>query len=158
MPPPLAHFLTWTCYGTWLHGDQRGSVDEQHASPGTPFLSPDPERVQEAKWQMSGRTVAFDDAARRIVHRVIEEHARFRGWHIHAMNVRTNHVHVVVSCANDISPERAMSEFKAWATRRLREAGMFSPGRRIWTHHGSTRWINHVTGIEAAIAYVLEGR
>ncbi len=24
MSEPLAYLLTWTCYGTWLHGDRRG--------------------------------------------------------------------------------------------------------------------------------------
>ena len=24
MAAPLAYFLTWTCYGTWLHGDEPG--------------------------------------------------------------------------------------------------------------------------------------
>jgi len=26
MPDPLAYFLTWTTYGTWLPGDERGWV------------------------------------------------------------------------------------------------------------------------------------
>jgi hypothetical protein len=24
---PLAYLITFRCYGTWLHGDERGSVD-----------------------------------------------------------------------------------------------------------------------------------
>ena len=24
---PLAYLITWTTYGTWLHGDDRGSFD-----------------------------------------------------------------------------------------------------------------------------------
>ena len=27
MSDPLAYFITFTCYGNWLHGDERGSVD-----------------------------------------------------------------------------------------------------------------------------------
>jgi len=26
LPEPLAYFLTWTTYGTWLPGDERGWV------------------------------------------------------------------------------------------------------------------------------------
>ena len=26
MPEPIAYFLTWTTYGSWLPGDQRGWV------------------------------------------------------------------------------------------------------------------------------------
>jgi hypothetical protein len=27
---PLAYLITFRCYGTWLHGDSRGSVDRFH--------------------------------------------------------------------------------------------------------------------------------
>ena len=42
--PLLAYFLTWTTYGTRLHGDQRGSIDAAHNTPGTDILLPDPSR------------------------------------------------------------------------------------------------------------------
>jgi hypothetical protein len=29
-PLPLAYLITFRCYGTWLHGDARGSVDPTH--------------------------------------------------------------------------------------------------------------------------------
>ncbi len=35
---PLAYFITFRCYGTWLHGDRRGSVDRFHNIYGTPRL------------------------------------------------------------------------------------------------------------------------
>ena len=88
----------------------------------------------------------------------IADHCRLRLWELRAVNVRTNHVHVVVSCPPDVSPERVMTEFKLWATRRLRSAGLLPRGRRAWTRHGSTRWINNAQGLDAAIAYVLEGQ
>jgi hypothetical protein len=34
---PLAYFFTFRAYGTWLHGDERGSVDRFHNQYGTPF-------------------------------------------------------------------------------------------------------------------------
>ena len=41
---PLAYFSTFTTYGTWLHGDERGSVDREHNQVGTPWLEPDGRR------------------------------------------------------------------------------------------------------------------
>jgi hypothetical protein len=41
MGTPLAYFITFTCYRTWLHGDERGSVDDEHNAPGTAVLPPD---------------------------------------------------------------------------------------------------------------------
>jgi REP element-mobilizing transposase RayT len=50
----------------------------------------------------------------------IHDHCRIRGWHLHAVNCRTNHAHVVVT-APDRDPEEVMDQFKAWCTRRLKE-------------------------------------
>ena len=33
---PLAYLITFRTYGTWLHGDARGSVDREHNVFGTP--------------------------------------------------------------------------------------------------------------------------
>ena len=30
MPDPLAYFITWATYGTWLPGDERGWVEYRH--------------------------------------------------------------------------------------------------------------------------------
>ncbi len=34
MDLPLAYFITFHCYGTWLQGDAPGSVDRSHNQPG----------------------------------------------------------------------------------------------------------------------------
>ncbi|MGE3781017.1 MAG: hypothetical protein AB7F89_27760 [Pirellulaceae bacterium] len=44
-----------------------------------------------------------------------------RGWAVHALNVRPNHVHVVVEGPEH--PKAVMSTLKAWATCQLREGG-----------------------------------
>ena len=48
---PLGYLITFRCYGTWLHGDERGSVDRFHNWYGTPTFSPNPARQN----QNSGR-------------------------------------------------------------------------------------------------------
>jgi hypothetical protein len=37
---PLAYLITFRAYGTWLHGDKRGSVNRFHNRFGTPFIAP----------------------------------------------------------------------------------------------------------------------
>ncbi len=37
---PLAYLITIRCYGTWLHGDERGSVDRKYNRYGTPRIAP----------------------------------------------------------------------------------------------------------------------
>jgi hypothetical protein len=33
---PLTYLITVTCHGTWLYGDERGSVDHKHNDPAAP--------------------------------------------------------------------------------------------------------------------------
>ena len=35
---PVGFLITFRCYGTWLHGDERGSFDGHHRRYGTPGL------------------------------------------------------------------------------------------------------------------------
>ena len=144
MPPPLACFLTWTTYGTRLHGDVRGTVNITNNKQGAPCNAPDGELEQAMSESMVYEPVVLNDAMREVVQSVMREHMRIRGWAERALNVRTTHVHVVVDCRGERfrSPERVMQEFKYWGTRRLREGGHILPVSRTWTDHGSTRWIN----------------
>ncbi len=139
MPPPLAYFLTWTTHGSWLHGDERGSVDRDHAIPGTPCLATDGAHQRQETARLRARAMELDARGRVVVTRTIADHCALRGWDLLAVNVRSNHVHVVVACPPEVPPERAMSEFKAWSTRRLRAARLVAPDKPVWTHHGSTR-------------------
>ncbi|HLF67316.1 MAG TPA: hypothetical protein VI522_06820 [Gammaproteobacteria bacterium] len=37
---PLAYFITFTTYGTWLHGNEKKSVDKHHNIYTAPLVSP----------------------------------------------------------------------------------------------------------------------
>jgi hypothetical protein len=51
-----------------------------------------------------------------------------------------------------------MRTFKAWATRRLREARLSPQARPIWSHHGSTVYLWTPAQMGSAIWYVIEGQ
>src|SRR5437588_12540813 len=87
---PLAYHITWTTYGTWLPGDERGWVDS--AAPG--LRAPDPEREQIAALAMAETLVTLAPEQRDLVEQTIRDHCRIRGWTPHAVNARTNHIHV----------------------------------------------------------------
>jgi REP element-mobilizing transposase RayT len=79
-----------------------------------------------------------------------------RGWPLLAVNARTNHVHVVVSSSS--TPEQVMVTLKAWCTRRLREAALVTEVARVWSRHGSTRYLWTEAHVQGAVTYVLEGQ
>ena len=91
------YFLTYHTYGTWLHGDERRSVDRRHNIPETETLSPDPGRLAAARELLKHEPTLLDTRRRQIVEATIREVCAHRGWHLHAVNVRTNHVHVVIT-------------------------------------------------------------
>jgi REP element-mobilizing transposase RayT len=149
MSKPLAYFLTWTTYGTWLPGDGRGWVHKR-GSARTPYREPDSERERRAVGLMPGRPARLDDVQRRRVDSAIRQTCRAKGWLLHALNVRTNHVHVVLS-VGELRPERVMVTLKAWASRSLNAA---AGRRKWWTRHGSTRYLNSAFSVARAIEYV----
>jgi REP element-mobilizing transposase RayT len=154
MADPLGYFITFTTYGAWLHGDAAGSVDRQHNILDTPFLPPDPRKENARRKAMSQPAYELDEPRRLIVLKTVREVCRHRGWKLWAVHVRSNHVHVVVTA--NAKPEKVMADLKAWASRRLREACGESVDRDRWTQHGSTRYLNTHTALEAAVVYVVD--
>jgi REP element-mobilizing transposase RayT len=148
---PLAYFLTWTTYGTWLPGDERGwnRKGEADIQPSNPLF------VEMARSRMKEPEFRLSPGERRIVELTIRDHCRIRNWHLHAINARSNHIHVVVTAAG-YKPETVRDQFKAWCTRRLKEAGITRT--RFWTEGGSCCWINHEQELEAVMNYVTDGQ
>jgi REP element-mobilizing transposase RayT len=103
---------------------------------------------------MTGDPMVFSGVARKVVDVSIREVCRLRSWSLLALNVRTNHVHVVLAGCE--VPSRAMASFKAWSTRRLREAGAAEQEARVWARHGSTRYLWSEEAVQRAVGYVVE--
>ncbi len=151
---PLAYFITFRTYGTWLHGDEEGSVDRRNNRFGTPKLPPSEQRQQFELEEMGHEPVKLSTAEREVVAAAVRGVCEYKGWALRALNVRTNHVHVVVTA--ETSPERVMNSLKAWATRTLREEGLAGPRMRVWSRHGSTIYLFQPEKVTEKIAYVLE--
>src|SRR5580658_3144290 len=84
----------------------------------------------------------------------IQEVCSHRHWSLLAAHVRTNHVHAVVEA--EARPEKVMSDFKSYASRRLNCASADETNRKRWARHGSTRWLWNRDDVGAAIRYVVE--
>ncbi len=150
---PLAYFVTFHTFGTWLHGEEGGSVDEDHNRPGTPFVPPSEARRRFEVRRFKQETVTLDAAKRQVVQATIREVCAHRKWTLHALQARTTHVHVVVT--GPPTPERMMNDFKTWCTRRLREAALIGNDEKVWSRHGSTRYLWDERSIAAACDYTM---
>jgi REP element-mobilizing transposase RayT len=93
---------------------------------------------------------------REVIEDAIREVCRCRQYSLLAMSVRTNHIHTVVSA--QLKPEPILNTFKAYATRKLRRAGLLSEGTKPWSRHGSTPYLWKERHVERAVDYVLYGQ
>ncbi len=153
---PLAYLLTFRAYGTWLHGDERYSVDRITHRYGAPMIEPN-QRLEKADSQhMTHAAVTFDATHRSIIEEAIREVCAFRGYELLAINIRTNHVHVVVAAL--CKPELLMNSFKSYATRHLRKSTILEDTVKPWSRHGSTRYLWKERHVEIAIDYVVNGQ
>jgi REP element-mobilizing transposase RayT len=153
---PLACFITFTTHGTWLHGDERGSVDENHNIYGRPYAAENRLRKGRNIEQLKSPEYLLTSEARSVVDAAIREMCIHRGWDIRALNVRSNHVHMVVR--GEVDPIKVMNDSKARATRKLREAGLAGQEQRVWTRRGSMRKLFTPDAVSNAVNYTLHGQ
>jgi REP element-mobilizing transposase RayT len=152
----LAYFITWTCYGTYLPGDERGWTKWRK---GDQLAQP---RLQEwCRDRMLEPPIVLEPTQRDIVNDAVRDHCLHRGWLLHAVACRTNHCHVVVT-AHDYDGEQVRDQLKAWATRRLKDHDAKIAGDRAdvrkhwWTQKGSVRQLFDEASVGAAVSYTLE--
>lgn len=154
---PLAYFITFHTYGTWLHGDRRESMDrDKYNEVDGPKIPNRPLLEKREAESMRYDPMLLTPAMRKSVLKVIREVCRFRGYRLLAANVRTNHVHVVIAAA--VAPEKIMNDIKAYSTRRLREEGLVVSEGKVWVRHGSTRYLWKPVEVSGAVNYVIFGQ
>lgn len=153
MGQPIAYHITFTTYGSRLHGDDRGTVDDGHNVYGTPLRPADEGLRKHRENLLKHDPVVISPGMRRVIRETLHEVCNARGWRLHSRNIRTNHVHVVLSFG-PTSPGKVMGDLKAYATRNLRAAGMAGAGDKLWTAGGSMRPIFDDDGLWRVVDYV----
>jgi len=154
---PLAFLITFRSYGTWLHGDERGSVNRFRNQFNSARFPPEKKWLRTNTQRPKTEIVVFDAAQRRCVEASAHETCEIQGWHLYAINVRTNHVHLVVSIGEK-KPEIALNAFKANATRKMREIGVWESNLSPWAAKGSKRYLWNERSVARAIDYVINGQ
>ena len=109
---PLAYFISFRTYGTWLHGDNRGSIDRFHNRYRGPYMPPNEKWHDYNKHRLRTKPLILKARQRKVIESAIHETCNIRKWCLQAINVRTNHIHSVVS-ASKKKPELVLNAFKA---------------------------------------------
>lgn len=137
---PLAYLITLRTFGTWLHGDDRESVDRHGKNiHGTPRIAANVNFQRQMQERTAEPAFLLDKKQRTVVEKTIEEVCQSRNYFLHAVNTRSNHVHMVVSAQD--KPEKLINAFKTYSTRRLREQRFIDRETRLWSRGGSRRYL-----------------
>jgi REP element-mobilizing transposase RayT len=154
---PLAFLITFRTYGTWLHGDNRGAMDRHGQNVyGSPRVAINQQLENIMRANRAGAAVILTRTQRDVIAESIKATCKIRGYSLSAMNVRTNHAHIVASSA--VKPEQMIIAFKANATRWLRDAGLITSQEKVWARGGSRRYLWKPSHVNGAIDYVLYGQ
>jgi REP element-mobilizing transposase RayT len=151
MSESIVVLVTWTTYGAWLPGDARGWRKK-----GVGHQQPRPYLEAWCRKRMRENGVVLRPCDRRTVEFACKEHCVYRSWHLLAVNVRSNHVHVVV--ATDTSPQKVRDQLKANCTRALRQQHPPLKSKKIWTKGGDCELLDSDEEVDAAVQYVLEAQ
>ena len=149
---PIAYFITWTVYGTFLQGDERWWSQRRKGK-----IAPEPRLERFHRSRLKHDVILLTPLQRNLVEAEVERLCNFRNWHVRSNNPRSNHVHVVVG-APGVSGAKVRDQLKANCTRVLRENHPIFVGRPVWTVGGDWKSINSEEELMQVILYVDEAQ
>jgi hypothetical protein len=79
---PLAYFISFRTYGTWLHGDERWSVSRRQNRYGTPRIAPNARLQRAERKLLKHPPVTLDGYQRPVVEKAIREVCEHRGMNL----------------------------------------------------------------------------
>jgi REP element-mobilizing transposase RayT len=140
----VAYMVTWTTYGSWLPGDERGYVKDGR------ILRSDARILRQNAKRQKHVTVRLNTKEREMIREVIIAEARRAKHKIEALVVYSNHVHLLARPHRD-SIEETTGRYKSLTTRALWENGRKG---RIWTKGFDKRYCFKEEDLERRVGYI----
>jgi hypothetical protein len=140
----IGYMLTWTTYGSWLQGDQRGyAKDHTTYGPNSPL-----HRANQTL--LACPPVELTTQQRDTVVAAFEAESQTLEQTIYAMAVEPRHIHLVVNCGLATAAEAA-SHYKNAARLALQQNGFEG---KLWTRGFGKRYCFDGDQMAAVIEYV----
>lgn len=140
----VGYMITWTTYGSWLQGHEKGYVKNG-------AIYEKNERLKSANLrQQKYPSVKLNNKQKHIVEKAIIEEAKRINQKILAIAVCTNHVHLVAEVSKE-TIEQAVHRYKYSGTSALREFGVEG---KIWSKGFDKRFCFNEKDLETKIRYV----
>jgi REP element-mobilizing transposase RayT len=136
--------ITWTTYGTWLQGDERGYVKDGKTHPGNKSL-----RESNKRSQLQD-AVRLSKNQQQLVRKAIIGEAALQGQRIYALAVQSNHVHIVAEYIRQ-PISRIVAYYKKAARLALKATNHYG---KLWTRGYDKRFCFDWATLEQRIKYV----
>lgn len=145
----VGYMATWTTFGAWLPGDERGYVDNKGK-----LQNADEKILQRSKELQKSPTVTLNIVEMKIAKQTILDEALKIEHKIIALAVCSNHVHLLARPHNQPF-EKIINRYKSLTTRMFWELGRKG---KIWTRGFDSRFCFTETEIAARIVYIQKHR
>lgn len=149
---PVAYFITFTVYGTFLQGDRRWWHSRQGGN-----KKPQPRLETWHRNRLKFPVMLLEKEQRQAVQNEIARLCEFRAWQLWVANARSNHVHLVIGASNH-NGAQIRDQAKANCTRVLRERWPCFLNRPVWTVGGDWQCVNSEDELVNVVAYTSEGQ
>ena len=140
----IGYMVTWTTYGTWLQGDERGYVKDGKILEKNDELNLINQKLQKYP------AFKLNSEQKQIVKKAVLEEAQRINHKIFAIAVYSNHLHIVAGVSEE-SIEQTVHRYKYSATLALRK---FGKEKRIWSKGFDKRFCFTNEELERKIKYV----
>ncbi len=145
MGETYGYMVTWTTYGSWLQGDERGFVKKGQVLGGSKGLK------EANRRRRRGNGVKLKKSEREVARRAMLGEAERIGEKVLALSVWSNHVHVVIGEGGK-PIGKVVSRLKSAAYYALRERGIDG---RMWTRGYDKRFCFDERALKDRMAYVM---
>ncbi len=136
--------LTWSTYGTWLQGNEKGFVKDGE------ILGVNAALERDCTNKLKGLPVRFGSKEKKIVREaILSASKRFR-QKIRALAVYSNHVHIVAEYVA-VPIDVVVGYYKNEARAALRREGLDG---KVWARDYDKRFCFDEASLEARIAYL----
>jgi REP element-mobilizing transposase RayT len=167
-PIVIAHHLIWTCYGTWLPNDPRGSTSKTIRTDAIAELGElhfGRKRVQPlgrdirafydaARQALKHPILTLDEASRNIVGGAIAQVVARENLTCWACAIMPDHVHILIR-KHRLKFEEMMDRFKNKSAEQLRNSRFAPSDHPVWTTHGGwSVFLDHPDEVRRTITYI----
>jgi REP element-mobilizing transposase RayT len=155
-------FLTWTTYGSWLPGDERGFVGfnrefggarQSKHLPSGPVEKPNEALKSFSQAIMRGEAIRLNLQQAEVLFGQFQETASYRNWTLLAVAIMANHIHCVLGVMGDPKPEDLLRDLKSYGSRSLNRIWGKPKSETWWTESGSRRKLHGEGDVKMAVDY-----